>query len=280
MRKNKKLLLASVAALGALAIGVGATSTFAWFKVSTSVSGTMAGANGTATVAVNSDAVDTELNAQVHLIVGSPVGEKTGSNITLTQWKTGSSQTISAADRSKVETVVKDVAGDHARALTNSENAYLAFPLSAWLEDTTASQTQTTQDQWEAKIHNSTTDITYTFSWDSDYDPTEGGTVDNVAALAKAEVFYYLANANTSYAQASEAISAASEPAGHKLSIDVEAFVDGTHVYYSHDENAPANKLDLGYLLVRIDGAAGNYDHVITTSYTTKLVATGANFVA
>ncbi len=34
MRKNKKLLLASVAALGALAIGVGATSTFAWFQAS------------------------------------------------------------------------------------------------------------------------------------------------------------------------------------------------------------------------------------------------------
>lgn len=31
MRKNKKLLLASVAAMGALALGVGATSTFAWF---------------------------------------------------------------------------------------------------------------------------------------------------------------------------------------------------------------------------------------------------------
>ena len=34
MRKNKKLLLASVAAMGALALGVGATSTFAWYQVS------------------------------------------------------------------------------------------------------------------------------------------------------------------------------------------------------------------------------------------------------
>ena len=34
MRKNKKLLLASVAAMGALALGVGATSTFAWYKAS------------------------------------------------------------------------------------------------------------------------------------------------------------------------------------------------------------------------------------------------------
>ena len=33
MRKNKKLLLASVAAMGALALGVGATSTFAWYSV-------------------------------------------------------------------------------------------------------------------------------------------------------------------------------------------------------------------------------------------------------
>ena len=32
MRKNKKLLLASVAAMGALALGVGATSTFAWYS--------------------------------------------------------------------------------------------------------------------------------------------------------------------------------------------------------------------------------------------------------
>ena len=34
MRKNKKLLLASVAAMGALALGVGATSTFAWYTAS------------------------------------------------------------------------------------------------------------------------------------------------------------------------------------------------------------------------------------------------------
>ena len=43
MRKNKKLLLASVAAMGALALGVGATSTFAWYTVNASVSRNVSG---------------------------------------------------------------------------------------------------------------------------------------------------------------------------------------------------------------------------------------------
>ena len=47
MRKNKKLLLASVAAMGALALGVGATSTFAWFQASSATTVNKAGATGT-----------------------------------------------------------------------------------------------------------------------------------------------------------------------------------------------------------------------------------------
>lgn len=240
----------------------------------------MAAANGTVGVAVNSDAVDTNLNAQVHLIVGDAVGDKTGSTITLTDWVDGSDYSVSSADRSKLETAVKDVAGTHRRALTNTENAYLAFPLTAWIEDTTESPTPTTRAQWETKIDTSTTPITYTFSWDSTYDPTNSGADTTKAALAKAEVFYYLAAASSSYAQANEAISAASEPAGHKKQITVGDFIGGTHDYFSHSNEAPEYKMDLGYLLVRIDGVDGGYDHNIAKTYSTKIVATGADFVA
>ena len=37
MKKNKKLFLASIAAMGAVAIGTGAVSTFAWYTATTSV---------------------------------------------------------------------------------------------------------------------------------------------------------------------------------------------------------------------------------------------------
>ena len=68
MRKNKKLLLASVAAMGALALGVGATSTFAWFAAASASGsvGTVTGGNETMTVTETTAAAT---NVNVPLLV-------------------------------------------------------------------------------------------------------------------------------------------------------------------------------------------------------------------
>ena len=59
MKKNKKLLLASVAAMGVLALGVGATSTFAWYTASTAANPTTTNTSlATVTTAPQENTVD------------------------------------------------------------------------------------------------------------------------------------------------------------------------------------------------------------------------------
>lgn len=72
MKKNKKLLLASIAAMGVLAMGVGATSTFAWYASSNSATATVAA--GTAHT-INTVASDVTAAQYTITVTPSSVGD-------------------------------------------------------------------------------------------------------------------------------------------------------------------------------------------------------------
>jgi len=83
MRKNKKLLLAAIASMGVLAMGVGATSSFAWYAAShgaVSLTGTKAGTISTSASefgATNITVTVTDVNSKLDKLVLSDTSGKT-----------------------------------------------------------------------------------------------------------------------------------------------------------------------------------------------------------
>ena len=89
MRKNKKLLLASVAAMGALALGVGATSTFAWYQTTNTAVGVAGSAQDIedGTVTVNGPAAaGTSIN---YTITVTLTDDNSGKVLILSEWVSG-----------------------------------------------------------------------------------------------------------------------------------------------------------------------------------------------
>ena len=91
MRKNKKLLLASVAAMGALALGVGATSTFAWYAATAGATTTIADTTQSITL-LNPGSVDDQVLTLVATITAEENVEL--SNTTGETWYVVGGRTI------------------------------------------------------------------------------------------------------------------------------------------------------------------------------------------
>ena len=241
MKSKKKLLLTGIAAMSLLALGVGATSTFAWFQTSTAATVSKSGATGSVAITENAGSEIT-MNATIHLVFEDP----SNASFPLTTWtKTG--EEVSNSLYTGAYAAGATYADARLTKLATQTDGYATIKVSAWIEDTSSSGEKAAEGHtvaWRAAINALTTASDYTKEFTFAYDDEAAVGEGNTRLLEADTAFYYAAKASG----AADAISESAEKTSPVKAVSVNAktllenYEDDSHL------------LQLGYLYVRAEG--------------------------
>ena len=212
------------------------------------------------------------MNAVVHLEIGDNTQTYVDSDVTKNK-----DLYLSGYDGTTLKTGYRDTVGTMYWTDTPENGTlFYSFPVKAWIENTTPSQTAENKASWLYLIDNADDSKKVTF----DFAVKSGA---NTANLVEGDVAYYM------FASAATDKTTEETANSDQIEIKINQFYaagEGGAAAYSHTSTAPsaANQLDLGYLIVRIKGDAltgeGNTEkvHVSPTEYKVELEATAGTF--